>query len=162
MCFSHIKHAVGASDSNTLNLCLSLENCFKNKCTRNGTLRKGKHLQSSNQIYQFHLRKNGNLVLTCRGRPIWTSLTANQTAEFLHFNEEGTSLILWGKDNNTKWSPFSSGRVKELVLQDDGKLVLYNFCNRSIWEKGNQEKCQEGLVQSFYFRIYNYLFNILL
>ena len=162
MCFSHIKNALGASDSNALNLCLFLENCFEDKCFRNAILRRGKYLQSRNQIYQFHLRKNGNLVLTCGGRAIWTSLTANQAVDFLHFNEEGTRLILRGKDNNTKWSTFSSGRGKELILQDDGKLVLYNSCNKSIWEKGNQKKCQAGLVQSIYFRIYHYLFNILL
>ena len=160
--FFHIKLALGSSEFNALNLRSFLENCRKDKCVPNAILRKGKYLQSRNQKYQFHLRKNGNLVLTCGGRPIWTSLTVNDTVDFLHFNEEGTSLILHGKDNSTIWSTYSSGRGKELVLQDDGKLVLYTFCNKSIWEKGNNKKCQTGLVQSIYFRIYHYLFNVLL
>lgn len=109
-----------------------LEKCQKDKCFRNGVLKKEKFLRSKNGKYVFYLRKNGNLVLTCGGRPIWTSLTINDTVDYLHFNKKGTSLVLRGKDNSTIWRARSIGQGKELVLQDDGRLVLYNCCNNSI------------------------------
>ena len=84
-------------------------------------------------------------MLTCKKRPIWTSFTSNNTVDFLYFDEEGISLILRGKDNSTVWRAHSTGIGKELVLQDDGKLVLYNSCNTSIWEIGDSKKCQKGL-----------------
>ena len=71
------------------------------------------------------------------------------TLDFLYFDEEGISLILRGKDNSTVWQAPSKGLGKELVLQDDGKLVLYNSCNTSIWEIGNNKKCREGLLCLF-------------
>ena len=142
----HIKLTLGASDFNSSHLHSFSDNCHKDRCIRNGILRKGKYLESRNRRYRFYLRENGNLVLTCDKRPIWISFTKNDNVDFLHFNEEGTKFILRGKDNRTVWSAFSSGQGKELVLQDNGMLVLYNFCNEIIWEKGNSQKCQTGLV----------------
>ena len=123
--------------------------CWDEKCLPNGILRRKKFLKSKNSRYQLHLRRNGNLVLTCGGRPIWTSFTSNNTVDFLYFNNEGTSLILRGKDNSTIWRAPSTGKGKKLVLQDDGKLVLYNSCNESVWEKGNNKSCREGLCSLF-------------
>ena len=81
----------------SLHLCSFLEKCQKDKCFRNGVLKKEKFLLSKNGKYGFYLRRNGNLVLTCGGRPIWTSLTINDTVDYLHFNKKGTSLVLRGK-----------------------------------------------------------------
>ena len=111
---------------------------------RNGILRREKYLQSRNGQYKLHLRKNGNLVFTCRARTIWTSQTVNNTVDFLYFDEDGTNLILRGKDNSTIWRAPTTRLGKKLVLQDDGKLVLYNSCNTSIWEIANKI-CSEGL-----------------
>ena len=122
-----------------------LGNCQNEKCFRNEILARKKYLQSRNDIYKLYLRENGNLVLTCKERPIWTSLTFNNTVDFLYLDEEGISLILHGKDNRTVWRAHSTGLGKELVLQDDGKLVLYNSCNTSVWEIGDNKKCPEGL-----------------
>ena len=123
--------------------------CRDEKCLPNGILRREKFLKSKNSRYQLHLRRNGNLVLTCRGRPIWTSFTSNNAVDFLYFNKEGTSLILRGKNNSTIWRAPNTGKGKKLVLQDDGKLVLYNSCNESVWEKGNNKNCREGLCSLF-------------
>ena len=129
---------------NFLHFWLFLENCQDEKCIRNGILRREKYLQSRNGQYKLHLRKNGNLVFTCRARTIWTSQTVNNTVDFLYFDEDGTNLILRGKDNSTIWRTPTTRLGKKLVLQDDGKLVLYNSCNTSIWEIGNKI-CSEGL-----------------
>ena len=131
----------------SLDLLSFLGNCQKEKCFRNEILARGKYLQSRNGRYKLYLRKNGNLVLTCKERPIWTSFTSNSTVNFLYFDEEGTSLILRGKDNSTVWRAPSTGLGKELVLQDDGKLVLYNSCNTSVWEING--KCRKGLFCLF-------------
>ena len=129
---------------NFLHFWLFLENCQDEKCIRNGILRREKYLQSRNGHYKLHLRKNCNLVFTCRARTIWTSQTVNNTVDFLYFDEDGTNLILRGKDNSTIWRAPTTRLGKKLVLQDDGKLVLYNSCNTSIWEIGNKI-CSEGL-----------------
>ena len=128
-----------------LKLSSFLDNCENEKCNRNGILRREKHLESRDKRYKLYLRKNGNLVLTCDERPIWSSFTSNNTVDFLYLDEEGTSLILRGKDNSTVWRAQSKGLGKKLVLQDDGKLVLYNSCNASIWTIGDNKKCLEGL-----------------
>ena len=110
-------------------------------------MRRGRNLKSRNGRYQLHLRENGNLVLTCKERTMWTSHTINNTVDFLYFDEDGTNLILRGKDNSTIWRAPTTRLGKKLVLQDDGKLILYNSCNTSIWEEGNKN-CPEGLVES--------------
>ena len=141
--FFHIKLAVSSSDFNSLYLCSILENCLKNRCVFNRTLRKGKYLESRDHRYRFYLRKNGNLVLTCEGRPIWTSFTINENVDFLYFNKEETRLIVCGKDSRTQWSQSSLVR-KIMVLEVDGKLILHNFYNESISKKGDGEKCPTG------------------
>ena len=128
---------------------LILGNCQNEKCFRNEILAREKYLKSRNSIYKLYLRRNGNLVLTCQERPIWTSFTSNNTVDFLYFDEEGISLIIRGKDKNTVWRAHSTGLGKELVLQDDGKLVLYNSCNTRVWEIGDNKKCREGLFSLF-------------
>ena len=130
---------------NSLHFWIFLENCQNEKCVRNGILRRGTNLTSRNGKYKLHLREDGNLVLTCKAHTIWTSHTMNNTVDFLYFDEDGTNLILHGKDNSTIWRAPITRLGKELVLQDNGKLVLYNSCNTSIWEKGNKN-CSEGLV----------------
>ena len=129
---------------NFLHFWLFLENCQDEKCIRNGIFRREKYLQSRNGKYQLHLRKNGNLVFTCVARTIWTSQTVSNTVDFLYFDEDGINLILCQKDNSIIWRAPTTRPGKKLVLQDDGKLILYNSCNATIWEKGNQI-CSEGL-----------------
>ena len=142
--FFNIDVCVSIFDS--LDLCSFLENCEQEKCIRNGILRKGKHLQSRNEMYRLYLRENGNLVLTCQERSIWISFTFNKTVDFLYFDGEGTSLVLRGKDNSNVWKVQTAALGKELVLQNNGKLVLYNSCNKSIWEKGSKKLCRTGLL----------------
>ena len=122
-----------------------LDNCLQEKCMRNGILRKGRYLESRDQIFKLHLRENGNLVLTCQNRSIWTTFTSNKSVDFLYFDREGTSLALRGKNNSNVWKIQTSALGKELVLQENGKLVLYNSCNASIWEKGGKKLCKKGL-----------------
>ena len=116
---------------------------MQGKCIRNGILRKGRNLVS--KMYKLHLRENGNLVLTCQDRSIWTSFTSNKGVDFLYFDQEGTSLALRRKDNSNVWKIQTAALGKELVLQEDGKLVLYNSCNKSIWGKGGEKLCKTGL-----------------
>ena len=67
----------------------------------------------------------------------------------MYFDEKGISLILRGKDNSTVWRARSTGLGKELILEDTGKLVLYNSSNTSVWEIGDNKKCREGLFNLF-------------
>ena len=103
------------------------------------------YLESSKKMYKLYLRENGNLVLTCQERSIWISFTSNKSVDFLYFDGEGTSLVLRGKDNSSVWKVQTAVLGKKLVLQNNGKLVLYNSCNTSIWEKGGEKLCRKGL-----------------
>ena len=144
--FNYFGIVASVSNFNFFNLCSITGNCQENKCIPDAILRKGECLKSSNSTYKFCLRRNGNLVLICGARAMWTSFTINNNVNFLHFNKEGTSLVLCGKNDSTIWRAYESGRGKELVLQDDGKLVVYNYCNKRIWEEGNKKKCRPGLA----------------
>ena len=126
-----------------------LENCQADTCTRNGILRRGKYLKSNNAKYQFFLRENGNLVLTCNGRPLWSSNTVNDNVDYLYLNKDGSSLILVGKDGRSVWKEKTWGDALRMVLQDDGDLVLYNKCNVSVWNTGTYRKCEKGADHFF-------------
>ena len=152
LCALKVSNVVRILVLDSLHFPIFLENCQKEKCIRNGILRRRKHLKSSNNKYQLHLRENGNLVLACGGRPIWSSYTTHNAVDFLYFDEDGKNLVLYGKDNSIIWRALTTELAKKLVVQDDGKLVLYNACNTSIWERGNKKKCLKGLVRSIFCR----------
>lgn len=122
-----------------------LENCQFDRCTHGGILKTGNYLESKNKKYRLYLRKNGNLVVACGGRAMWSSLTIDDMVDFLYFEKEGLNLILHGKDNSTIWRMPARGKGHTLLLLDDGNLVLYNHCNKSVWEAGSNKNCPTGL-----------------
>ena len=126
-----------------------LEICQLDTCTRHGILRKGKYLKSNNGKYQLFLRENGNLVLTCNGRPLWSSNTVNNNVDYLYLNKDSSSLILIGKDGRSVWKAKTWGEATRMVLQDDGDLVLYSRCNTTVWNTGTYGKCEEGADHFF-------------
>ena len=142
-----------------------LENCQNERCTRNGILKRGNFLESSNGKYRLYLREAGYLDLTCGETTIWnTNPIKNFNVDFFYFDKDGLHLVLHGKDgknlflygNNkdSTWKAKLTGQVKALVLHDDGNLVLSDACNKSIWETGTSQdfKCSKGLNELVFVR----------
>lgn len=86
-------------------------------------------------------------MVACGGRAMWSSLKINNDVDFLYFSKEGFSLILHGKGNITIWRAPTEGQGDSLILQDDGNLVLYNYCNKSIWETRSNKNRPTGSYQ---------------
>ena len=136
-----------------------LENCQNDRCTRNGILKSGNFLESSNGKYRLYLREDGYLDLTCGETAIWNTSKMGYNVDFFYFGKNGLNLFLHGKDGlnlllygNKKHSIWkaraaTTGQAKTLILHEDGNLVLSDGCNKSIWETQTSQnfKCLKGL-----------------
>ena len=63
------------------------------------------------------------------------------------------------------WEPRSqnAGQIKMLILHDDGNLVLYDGCGKTIWESETSGKCFQGLDELIYLKnAVSFIFNNLL
>ena len=102
-------------------------------------MKRGKYLKSSDGKYQVHLRRNGNLEVTTGTTLLWSTGTINIGVEYLYF--DWNELSLRGTDNKTIWK--ANGKSgewnNELLIQNDGNLVVYNRCNESIWATNTYE-----------------------
>ena len=108
-------------------------NCKNNKCVPQAILKRGNYLESLDGKYQVHLRQNGNLEVTTGTALLWSTGTINVGVDFLYFN--WNELSLRGTDNKTIWKANSiySEWYDELVIQNDGNLVIYNRCDEPMW-----------------------------
>ena len=124
-----------------------LGNCYKNQCIRNGILSKGDILQSVSGKYQLKLQTNGKLEIICEGYVIWSPIsgTDNDVA-VLYFKNDG-SLGLYREDNSPVWTPgidTSTKHPQKLVLENDGRLVLYDNKSENMWDSNTADKCNRG------------------
>lgn len=90
-------------------------------------------------------------------KKLWATSSVNYNVDFLYFEKDGLNLVLHGidrpklyfhwKTNNSIWKARVATAVQAnvLMLHEDGNLVLYDRCNRSIWETNTNGKCLKGL-----------------
>ena len=115
-----------------------LENSKSNIRTFNSILK-----TSDYGILKLHLNVNGNLVLHCEDKQIWSTNTSNSSIEFLYFGKNST-LSLRKKENISIWKAEFTGKnsePQELILQDDGNVVVYDKCEEILWESKTSGKC---------------------
>ena len=120
-----------------------LENSKNNTRTFNSIWKTGDYLHSKNGIFKLHLNSNGNLVLHCKDKQIWSTNTSNSSIEYLYFGKNST-LSLRKKENISTWeAEFTrkDSKTEELILQDDGNVVVYNKCDEILWESKTSGKC---------------------
>ena len=148
-----------------------LENCQNDRCSRNGILKRGNFLESTNGKYRLYLREAGHLDLTCGETTTWNT-TIKRNIDFLYFDKYGINLFLHGKNGENviiygkngssirKTKVETIRRAKTLMLHGDGNLVLSDDCNERIWEtKTSQDfKCLKGLNELVYIRNYVSIF----
>lgn len=125
-----------------------LGNCYKNQCIRNGILNKGDILRSESEKYQLKLQSNGKLEIICEGSVIWSPLKDSDTDSVtrLYFKNE-SSLGVYLEDESLVWTPdigLSSKYFQKLVLENDGRLILYDNKSENIWESNSAGKCRKG------------------
>jgi hypothetical protein len=107
------------------------------KDIENNALSKGQSLHSKNGKYRLTLQDDGNLVLyTDQNKAIWNSGTYGKNSKYLA--TDNSKLTLYDMANNKIWQS-SAGYLPSiysanLVLQDDGNLVLYNSNGTYAWD----------------------------
>jgi len=103
----------------------------------------GAELVSANGRYRAAMQVDGNLVVyAADGRPVWATMTSTRGAS-LHLQADG-NLVLSSASGTPLWftstfsTPGNGGGARELVLGDDGNLVLYRTTSGTgpIWYSG--------------------------
>lgn len=103
-----------------------------------GVLYVGESMHSDNWKYELILQEDGNLVLYGPDGPRWASGTWGKHPRYCTMQGDGNFVIydvnnrpIWA--SNTAWTKMDVGH--NLVLQDDGNLVIYHF-DDVIWATG--------------------------
>ena len=102
----------------------------------------GQSIWSADAQRYLTYQTNGNLVLynNTTNWPIWTSETKGQPVGFCTINEYG-HLVIWGphaQTIRTFGGDLGDGIINDngrLVVQDDGKVVIYRSDGRAVWTK---------------------------
>ena len=82
-------------------------------------------------------------MLHCKDKQIWSTNTSDNSVECLSFGTNRT-LFLRKKGNISIWEAEFLGidsNPKDLILQDDGNLVVYDECGEILWESKTAGKC---------------------
>ncbi len=110
-----------------------------------GLLTQGQCLISPNGQYELVMQADGNLVLYYQSQsdPIWNSNTAGNPGAFLRLQGNGYLGVINSANTTTLfYAPNSQGTPNpDLVLQDDGNLVLYGSPGdgtgpHAVWSTG--------------------------
>lgn len=92
----------------------------------------GENILSPNGQFTLAMQRDGNLVLSNRGRVAWASGTQGQGATSLAMNPDG-NLVLYTAQHRPVWSSGTDGRSgARLLVQNDGNAVLYQ-ANNPVW-----------------------------
>lgn len=119
--------------------------CRGDRCVRgnNGAaLAVGASLSSGNSHYRLVMQHDGNLVIYCIGRAIWSTHTAHIAIHGgLRFQGDG-NLVLYRHGGRAVWnSRTANTEACQLVMQNDGNLVLYGCYGRVIWASSTANRC---------------------
>ena len=127
-------------------------------------LSKGDILQSESAKYQLKLQPNGKLEIICEGSVIWSPLKDSDTGSVtrLYFKNE-SSLGVYLEDESLVWTPeigLSNKYFQKLVLENDGRLILYDNKSENIWESNSADKCRKGKLCVTASQKLNIVFNV--
>ena len=128
---------------------LSLAACYDNVCHPHGILKKEDFTVSDSGVYKFILKESGNLELLCWGMLLWSSNTISSDIDVFQFQADGNLVIrktdgTYAWESNTVYNePSFDPPPDNLILQDDGNLVLYAG-GKAKWRTQTHGKCPTG------------------
>lgn len=102
----------------------------------------GSRLNSPNGDYFVAMQTDGNLVLYCKGNPIWWTGTHGTTVSGGLFFQTDGNLVLYNPEGNPLWNSETYGtEASTMVMQDDGNFVLYTDDQEPVWYTGTNGRC---------------------
>ncbi|MGS2716851.1 SpvB/TcaC N-terminal domain-containing protein [Eionea flava] len=95
-------------------------------------------LESSNCRYRLHMQLDGNLVLRNQhNTPLFDTKTAGQGRSYFVFQSADGNLVTYRSNGSgSSWAPSPNISVNtgtQLILQEDGNLVLRRANNSVVW-----------------------------
>lgn len=123
----------------------STAHCYKDRCQRyNGgsvKMLKGSSLKSPNGKYRLTLQYDGNFVLYCGFKAIWSIEKNAKDVEAMHFESDG-NLVVRKTDYSVIWQSGAKGsKATVLYVQDDGNVVIRDDDGNAIWDTKTYDKC---------------------
>ena len=98
-------------------------------------MRPGDALWSPNGEYQLLFQRDGNLVLYRKGRPLWSTGTADRDVRECLMQPDG-NLVLYARGRTPVWASNTQGNQGAfLSLQNDGNVVIYRPAI-PVWASG--------------------------
>lgn len=122
-----------------------LGECQGSKCTVPSLLEIGQYIVSPNGVNKLIFQGDGNLVIYCREKAIWSTGTYNQPIKHMFFQVDGNIELLRNNSVVAFRSPAALGQGKELKIQDDGNLVIYSANGNALWNTRSYGKCPTGI-----------------
>ncbi|MGO9197536.1 MAG: peptidoglycan-binding protein [Acidimicrobiales bacterium] len=97
-------------------------------------LEPGKSLLSQNGDYRLIMQRDGNLVLYKQNSPTWSSRTEGHPGALADLQRDGNFVIYLGHKPLWETATYNGGgATNDLVVQDDGNVVIYNGQNKPLW-----------------------------
>lgn len=97
-----------------------------------GYLTPGKQLISKNKRVKLVFQTDGNVVLYGDSNPLWaTNTVGSKATKFFNQGTDGNVVLYAG--NRPVWNSGASGGPVDLVVQDDGNLVIYTGQGVARW-----------------------------
>ena len=91
------------------------------------------------------MQADGDLVLYCREKAIWSTKTYGQSIKHMVFQANG-NIALMKNDNTVAFrSSATSWQGNKLILQNDGNLVIYSSDGKPLWDTKTYGKCPTGI-----------------
>ena len=91
------------------------------------------------------MQADGNLVIYCREKAIWSTKTYDQSIKHMVFQANGNIALMKNDKTVAFRSPATSGQGNKLILQNDGNLVVYSSDGKSLWDTNTYAKCPTGI-----------------
>lgn len=116
--------------------CLRIQRENANGLLPSGSrLHRGEAIWSPSGEYQLVFQRDGNLVLSRHGTPLWASGTAGSEARECIMQTDG-NLVLYVPGHRPVWSSNTFGNPGSfLAVQDDGNVVIYKPVH-PVWATG--------------------------
>lgn len=122
-----------------------LGRCSGDHCTTASALKKGQYIASSNGVMKLIMQKDGNLVIYCRLKPIWSTKTNGALYDHMAFLADGNMVLVRADKVYAFSSSITPGKGRKLHIQKDGNLVIKDGNGNALWDTKTYGKCPTGI-----------------